>query len=75
MASKNWIAGAVKRPGAFSAKAKAAGESTQAYAKKEASNPKASSRTKKQAVLARNFAKMRHKGRKTKRSTKRSSRR
>lgn len=32
--AKNWIAGAVKRPGAFSAKAKAAGMSTRQFAEK-----------------------------------------
>lgn len=35
MASKNWIAGAIKHPGAFSAKAKKAGVSTSAFAKKQ----------------------------------------
>ena len=57
---KNWIKGAVKRPGAFRAKAKAAGMSTQAYAKKvTAKGSKASTRTKRQANLAKTFAKMR----------------
>ena len=52
---KNWIKGAVKRPGAFSAKAKKAGMSTAAYAKKvTAKGSKASTLTKQQA----NFAKM-----------------
>ncbi len=58
----NWIQGAIKRPGAFSAKAKAAGKSTAAYAKsvlKEGS--KASTRTKKQAALAQTLGKMRKK--------------
>lgn len=32
--AKNWVQGAIKRPGAFSAKAKAAGMSTRAYAQK-----------------------------------------
>jgi len=57
--SGNWISGAVKRPGAFGKKASAAGMSTQAYAKKEAHDPKASSRTKKQANLTLTFSKMR----------------
>jgi len=58
----NWIQGAIKRPGAFSAKAKAAGKSTAAYAKsvlKEGS--KASTRTKRQAALAQTLGKMRKK--------------
>jgi len=59
---KNWIQGAIKRPGAFSAKAKAAGKTTAQYAKqvlKEGS--KASTRTKKQAALAQTLSKMRKK--------------
>jgi len=58
--AKNWIAGAIKRPGAFSAKAKAAGKSTAAYASqvlKEGS--KASTRTKRQAALAKTLSKIR----------------
>jgi hypothetical protein len=57
-----WIQGAIKRPGAFTAKAKAAGMSTSAYAKsvlKEGS--KASTRTKRQANLAQTLGKMRKK--------------
>jgi len=57
-----WIQGAIKRPGAFTAKAKAAGMSTSAYAKsvlKEGSN--ASTRTKRQAALAQTLGKMRKK--------------
>ena len=46
----------VKRPGAFSAKAKKAGESTSAYARQEAGAP---GRLGKQARLAETFAKMR----------------
>ena len=67
--SGNWMAGAVKRPGAFGAKAEKAGMSTQAYARKERNDPKASPRTKKQAVLAQTFA------RTAKRSSKRRGRR
>lgn len=48
----NWIQGAIKRPGAFSAKAKRAGMSTSAYARKVKNNPRASTRTKRQAALA-----------------------
>lgn len=37
--AKNWMKGAVKRPGAFSAKAKAVGVSTAAYAKEKQHAP------------------------------------
>jgi hypothetical protein len=50
----------VKRPGAFRAKAEAAGKSTAGFAKqvlKEGS--KASTRTKRQAALAQTFSKLR----------------
>jgi hypothetical protein len=59
---KNWIQGAIKRPGAFTKKAKAAGKSVAGYAKsvhKEGS--KASTRTKRQAALAQTLSKMRKK--------------
>jgi len=46
---KKWIAGAIKRPGAFTRKAKAAGMTVQAYARKMRS---ASGRLGKQARLA-----------------------
>ena len=53
MAGKNWIKGAIKRPGAFTKKAKKAGMSTGAYAKKVTKKgSKASTRTKRQAGLA-----------------------
>jgi len=53
MADK-WIAGAIKRPGAFTRKAKAAGMGTQAYASKVlAKSSGASTQTKRQANLAR----------------------
>lgn len=59
---KNWIQGAIKRPGAFRAKAKRAGMSTDAYAgkvlKKRSS---ASTRTKRQAALAKTLKKLRKK--------------
>lgn len=52
----------IKRPGAFKAKAGAAGESTAEYADKVlAPGSKASSRTKKQAALAKAFRTMRGK--------------
>jgi hypothetical protein len=57
--AKNWIQGAVKRPGAFTAKAKRAGMSVQAYARhvlKKGS--KASTLTKQQARLAQTFKRM-----------------
>lgn len=55
----NWMKGAVKRPGAFKAKAQAAGMSTQAYASKESGAPGLLG---KQARLAQTFAKFRPKG-------------
>ena len=58
----NWIQGAIKRPGAFSAKAKAAGMSTAAYAAKVTKpGSKASTLTKRQANLAKTLGKMRKK--------------
>ena len=57
--AKDWIQGAVKRPGAFTRKAKAAGQSVQAFAKTVDDNPgKYSTRTKRQANLAQTFASM-----------------
>ena len=62
MAKKNWIQGAIETPGSFSKKAKKAGVSTSALAKKTLKKgSKASSKTKKQAVLAETLAKMRAK--------------
>lgn len=58
--AEKWIQGAIKRPGAFTAKAKAAGKSTGGYARqvlKEGS--KASTRTKRQAALAQTLSKLR----------------
>jgi hypothetical protein len=37
--SKNWIAGAIKKPGSFTAAAKKAGKTTAAYAAEKASAP------------------------------------
>jgi len=62
MAKDKWIQGAIKRPGAFKAKAKKAGKSVSEYASqvtKEGS--KASTRTKQQANLAKTLSKMRKK--------------
>ena len=56
---KDWIQGAVKRPGAFTKKANAADMSVQQFAKHVDDNPnKYSTRTKKQANLAQTFSKM-----------------
>ncbi len=63
--SKKFMQSAVKRPGAFSAKAKRSGMSTMAYANKvTAKGSKASTRTKRQANLAKTFAKYRPRGKK-----------
>lgn len=60
--SKNWMATAVKRPGAFTAKAKRRGLSTAAFAKQVLANKERyDGRTVKQASLARTFAKARRK--------------
>ncbi len=57
--TKDWIQGAVKRPGAFTRKAKAAGQTVQQFAKTVDDNPgKYSTRTKRQANLAQTFASM-----------------
>lgn len=57
-----WIKGAIKRPGAFKAKAKRAKMSTSAYARKVLKKgSKASARTKRQARLAQTLSKMRRK--------------
>ena len=55
----NWIKGAVKRPGAFTAKAKRNGMSVEAYARKVLKKGSKSSKlTKQQARLAQTFKKM-----------------
>lgn len=60
--AKKWIQGAIKHPGAFSAKAKRAGMSTSAYAAKVTKKgSKASATTKRQANLAKTLGKMRKK--------------
>ena len=57
---EDWIEGAVKKPGAFTAKANKAGMSTAAFADKVTKpGSKASPKTKKQANLAKTFSKMR----------------
>jgi hypothetical protein len=57
---KNWIKGAIKRPGAFTKKAKAAGMSVSAYANKVTKKGStASTTTKRQANLAKTLSKMR----------------
>lgn len=63
-----WIQGAIKRPGAFSAKAKRAGMSVSAYASKvTAKGSGASTRTKKQASLAKTLRKFSRSQRRTNR--------
>ena len=60
---KDWIQGAVKRPGAFTKKAKAAGMSVQQFAKHvDANKDKYSTRTERQANLAQTFASMKKEG-------------
>ena len=62
-AEKDWIQGAVKRPGAFTKKAKAAGMSVQQFAKHVDDNKsKYSTRTERQANLAQTFASMKKEG-------------
>ena len=62
--AKKWIKGAIKRPGAFRAKAKRAGMSTSDYARKVLSKgSKASTRTKRQASLSQTLGKLRKKRR------------
>lgn len=57
--AKNWIGNAIKHPGAFTKKAKAAGESVAAYAKKVLKpGSKASAQTKRQASLAKTLRKL-----------------
>ena len=56
---KNWIQGAIKRPGAFTAKAKKAGKSVAGMAAAVSKNPgKYSPRTVKQANLAKTLRKI-----------------
>ena len=57
---KKWIKKAIKKPGAFKAKAKKAGMSTKEYAAKVLKKgSKASPKTKRQAHLAKTLSKMR----------------
>lgn len=56
----NWIKGAIKHPGAFSAKAKAAHMSVSAFANKVTSpDSNAGAQTKRQANLAKTLGKLR----------------
>ena len=56
---KNWIQRAIKRPGAFTAKAKKAGKTIAGFATSVLKkSSKASSLTKKQAVLAKTLRKI-----------------
>ena len=62
MTGKDWISAATKNKGAFSKKAKSAGMSVAALAKKDTKKKsKASSKTKKEAQLAITLSKMRKK--------------
>ena len=62
-AEKDWIQGAVKRPGAFTKKAKKHDMSVQGFAKYVDDNPKKfDTRTKRQANLAQTFASMKKEG-------------
>ena len=54
----NWIAGAIKHPGALKAKAKKAGQSTMAFAR---SHDKGNSQTARQSRLAETLGKLRKK--------------
>jgi hypothetical protein len=63
--AKKWIKSAIRRPGAFSAKAKRAKMGTTAYARKVLKpGSKASTRTKRQANLALTLGKMRRRKKK-----------
>ena len=58
----NWIKGAIKKPGAFSAQAEKAGMSTEEFAKTVIDNPdKYSDKTVKRAQLAKTLAGLRKK--------------
>jgi len=62
--AKKWIKKAIKKPGAFSGKAKKAGMSTSEFASKALEkDSRASDKTKKQARLAETLSKMRRKKR------------
>ena len=64
MAKKKWIKNAIKRPGAFKAKAKRAGMITNAYARHVLrKGSRATTRTKRQASLALTLGKISRKKR------------
>jgi hypothetical protein len=57
---KNWIQGAIKRPGAFTKKAEKAGKTTEEYSSDVSKNPeKYDKRTVRQARLAQTLSKLR----------------
>lgn len=58
--SKHWIAGAIKHPGAFTAKAKSHHMGVQAYASHVLASSSASTTTKRQASLAKTLSKIHH---------------
>lgn len=62
--ARRWIKRAIKRPGAFKKKARAAGMSVSAYARRVLrKGSHASSRTKRQASLVRTLGRMRRRRR------------
>lgn len=62
MAKRKWIQGAIKHPGAFTAQAKKAGMSVAAYAQKVlAKGARASTQTKRRAVLYRTLRRFQRK--------------
>lgn len=70
----HWMQSAVKRPGAFTRKAKEHGMSVRQYAQKVKNDPNASTRTKHQAALARTFEKSAARRKHSRSSTRRSRR-
>ena len=60
MMAKNWIKGAIKHPGALTAKAKAAGESLSQFMKEGHKDPT----TRREVALARTLKAMHHRGKK-----------
>ena len=55
--SRRWIAGAIKRPGALTRKAKAAGMSTMAFARRHRKSPGRLGRQSRLALTLRKFRK------------------
>jgi len=57
MMAKNWIEDAIKKPGAFKAKAKSAGMGTKAYAEKEKAAPGKTGKQERLAITLMNMKK------------------